>query len=658
MAAQSIDRSLEISEATCAACNQDFPARPGVSICALCRAPSVREPVPAAVAAAPSPAVPPAVIAAPAVLAAVAAVIAAPGVTPAGCNRRPGVDVGCGRADCPDCYTRAIPTPAGLPVLMAGWVPMMARFASRCPGCDSEIRRGDSICYSRERKEARHDRCAPRSVAAAPNPFAPVAPEAAPAPRMTSVRPGSAEAYIAANPGAVNIMDMVAPPAPTPRAFDSGAMARSILATREAAAAVGPRDPATLWERVPARETVPVIPPDRTGVTPAMAAWLDPAPGVRRPAAREVAIENVPYRRPPAGTASAEVTPPGTVRREAPAPIAPAAVTTALAGMASRHGWVVTPDESGALGLDVRMDPLDGKVVTVAQIADAWAAADLPASWLLGAASPVASLGRAVAQLRRGGAIVTSEGSHEGVWNVEARIVGARVGEASRVKTLTVSLAPAGALRFEPSDHPGRAAVEDAYAEARAGRLDTSQLRRWVDALIFDRLAGTTSGHAHRFIPIAGSPVWARVEAAVNTAMGSPEGGIFVAIPMASIKSLTVRVRAGILANAEEAIKKAEADLEAAAADDGALGTASARSSLDKIAAAGAQLDSYALVIGDQPECKARLAQLRDQLARHARDARGRGYRPDAVERMAGVWDELRREAAKSDVPAPAGEGV
>jgi hypothetical protein len=116
------------------------------------------------------------------------------------------------------------PAPVAIAPYALGWFPMQARFGGTCPACRAGIRKGDSIGYSRESREARHDQCVPRAT---------VAPAPATRPDFAATVQQAIERSrpVGVPQGPISIMDMIAPsPAPvaplarplTPRVVPAG----------------------------------------------------------------------------------------------------------------------------------------------------------------------------------------------------------------------------------------------------------------------------------------------------------------------------------------------------------------------------------------------------------------------------------------------------
>lgn len=306
------------------------------------------------------------------------------------------------------------------------------------------------------------------------------------------------------------------------------------------------------------------------------------------------------------------------------------------------RAWAVVSDDEGA-GYVVWWEALDGRKVTVGQLADAWRAANLPESWILDGASNVAALGRAMRKLNTEGRIARAMDGREGRWQVSHPVKGSVVGAASHVRDLVVEL-HGDTLRFDPPTHASRAAVEAAYQAARAGEVSSDMLRAWLDKLIVRRLVGYSCGTGVRFVPAAGRKVWERIQDAIASAVGSD---LITRCPVAPSSQVVDRVRDRIAADAEALI--AETEAEVAKAPKGEIGTRTARAAIDRLVEVEDRLRGYEVLIGRQPALAARLATLRDSLRRAARDAQGRAYHSDAADRFAGIFDELAREESKAE---------
>ena len=441
------------------------------------------------------------------------------------------------------------PTAVNVPTLGAsrlapGWEAMQARFTSRCPACQAEIRKGDSIGYQRAQREARHDRCAPRVSA-------PVAPAAQRDPRPTDATPS-------------NLMDLVAPSIEVPRAI-------------------------------------------RT--------------------AREIPISSVPYRQPRTANQATRQT-----------GISPVARTSA--------SWAVV-GEGESIGCVILWAPLEGRSTTVGKISDAWRAAELPESWLLDGASEIAALGKAVSTAgNRGGLIARSVEGFRGTWQIEAPVSGAQVGGSSRTLALRVTLVAGGKLAFDPEEHSLRATIERDYQTARDGAVSTSEVRCWLDRLVYKHLLGSGFG-AHRgayFVPGAAEKTFRRIHDAIKTALGGHDP--LTALPVGPSADVKTRVIESLADDARTAITEAEGKLGEAHPKDG-LPTTTARAQIDKLKSAEARLAGYEALIGVQPDLRAKIEALASQLGLHARDARGRRYHSDAEARFSGIWDELSVEESR-----------
>ncbi len=375
--------------------------------------------------------------------------------------------------------------------------------------------------------------------------------------------------------------------------------------------------------------TAPVMQPGRPGF----------AGPVAEPAPRVIAQQLAPMR----GAAS--------VDRQAVAqrvtsatPVSPYARPNAWRQANERGTWSVVAD-GDCVGAVLLWSPLEGRHTTVAKLADAWRKAELPEGWLLNGASAVAALGKAVAKVgNREGRIARS--GDRGAWHVEAPIVGAKVGDASRTLALRVSLVTNG-LHFEPADHPLVLAIHGEYDAIRAGRISTTEIRDWVAGVVYGRLFGTSFG-SHRgafFVPAAARKTMERIQAAIAESLDGFEP--LTALPVAPVAQVKARLIESLSDDARQVIAEVRAKRNELRATGEDLGVQAARSALDKISAAGERLRGYEGILGPQVELRAELEQFKRDIYQLAVDKRGRAYHGTEPERFAGIWDELAKEESR-----------
>jgi len=538
------------------------------------------------------------------------------------------------------------------------WEPMQARFASRCPTCQAEIRKGDSIGYLRSAREARHDRCVPR-VAPGPAPLAL---------QRAEVKPLVSGAI---PDGAINIMDLISPPIETPRAYV----------------------PAPITENSRDSENRP-IPILRAAVPPEGGYWVtiqgrasavgrvipDAMRGFWRIAGR---VGNV-NAHDSAEKAASELVGPGhgeprIILSGGPSvmgargfngrPIAPAATPQQIAQRviaqprtasqaANQAGaplrsrttgeWAIVGDGE-AIGCVVLWAPLEGRSTTVGKLADAWSEAQLPAEWLLSGASDVAALGKAVSTAgNRGGLIARSVEGLRGTWQVEAPVGHAQVGQSSRTLSLRVSLAPGGGLRFEPENHSLAPSITRDYETIRNGAVSTSEIRNWLDSMVYRKLLGSGFG-AHRgayFVPGAAEKTFKRIHSAIVAALGGHDP--LTALPVGPSDQVKARVIDSLADDARNVLAECrEKTMPGGVKID--VGVTSARSAIDKLTEAGERLRGYEALIGPQAELRGSLETLARALGAYARDSKGRYHNSDEAARLAGVWSELEREESRGE---------
>ena len=589
--------------------------------------------------------------------------------------------------------TPAVAAPAVQPVpagpqpapYAAGWTPMMARFASRCGSCSAQIQRGDSIGWNAAAREARHDRCVPRNAQVVANHYAmarDMAARGATPAQVARVMGPDSPAVTNPDPvgapglGALNALlaQPVAPPVAAPvaapvavqyhlaRAGEVGGgfwvnrVGGSVASTgrvmfRESDAGpsgwvVNGRAPLQVYPTAYAAAAALTGAPEAAH---AMAPEGAAAPSITGRAARPTLTPQQRAQRVIGAGVAAVETPAVAAVKAAPGMLD--RVADAVASGRRLKGMLCDPDDAECGALVLR-EPLEGRKVTVSQIADAWRAQHLPDAWLLDAASDVAALGRTMAALNRGGRLARSVNGFSGRWEVSHPVSGP-VGSASHVRDLTVDL-DRGALVFTPADHPSRRAVTEAYDAARAGLVDTSQIRAWLDGITFKQLGGSRVGTGARFIPGAARGVWARVQAAMKAALDGAD--TITTVPVRKGGEVVDRVRSGLIADALKLVDDIRQDvIDAPGAQ---LGTRAARAAMDRIAECEGKLNAYELIVGAAPGPRADLAALRESIRRMARDAAGRAYRDDtAAEQMRLVVEELEAEERRAAARAAAAQG-
>lgn len=569
----------------------------------------------------------------------------------------------------------------------AGWTPMMARFASRCGQCSAQIQRGDSIGWHAAAREARHDRCVPRNAqvvanhqafardmaarGATPSQVARVMGPDSPA--VTNPDPigapglGALNALLAQGPAAPVAASVVAP-APVAVQYHlarAGEVGGGFWVNRVGGSAMSEGRVQMLDGQIDDWYVVGRIGAAHYPTAYAAAAALTGAPEAAHAMAPEGAAAPSITGRPRVNAQTGE-TPQQRAQRIIGVGVTPtvAAVAVKVApGMLDKvadvvasgrrlKGMLCDPDDAECGALVLR-EPLEGRKVTVSQIADAWRAQHLPDAWLLDAATDVAALGRTMAALNRGGRLARSVNGFSGRWEVSHPVSGP-VGSASHVRDLTVEL-DRGALVFTPADHPSRRAVTEAYDAARAGLVDTSQIRAWLDGITFKQLGGSRVGTGARFIPGAARGVWARVQAAMKAALDGAD--TITTVPVRKGGEVVDRVRSGLIADAMKLVDDIRQDvIDAPGAQ---LGTRAARAAMDRIAECEGKLNAYELIVGAAPGPRADLAALRESIRRMARDAQGRAYRDDtAAEQMRLVVEELEAEERRAAARAAAAPAV